>query len=153
MSERGLHRLLYVSRFGPAFPEAGPAQEEAVAAIIRSSMRNNRLVSVSGLLLIHDGWFVQVLEGPAAALAATYDRIARDPRHAAVRLLSEGPAEARAFRDWDMCARRISNADDAVLDGLARDGRFDGDGLTAESALALLTAIRETKADTLGALL
>ncbi|MES2033741.1 MAG: BLUF domain-containing protein [Pseudomonadota bacterium] len=148
-----LHRLLYFSRFSVAFPTLGPEQEEAIANIIQTSMRNNRMAAVSGLLLIHDGWFVQVLEGPATAVATTYDRIALDPRHEAVTLLSEGAAERRRFRDWDMCARRISNADEAILDGLEAAGRFDPTRLTADTGLDLLLSIRETQAGTLGALL
>jgi len=153
MPDRGLHRLLYFSRFSASFPPAGPEQEEAILNIVRTSMRNNRMVSVTGLLLIHDGVFMQALEGPAAAVAATYDRIALDPRHEAVTLLSEGLVEGREFRDWNMCARRISNADEAILDGLERDGRFDPARLNAETGLALLTRIRDIQADTLGALL
>lgn len=153
MSDRGLHRLLYVSRFDAAFPAAGPEQEEAISAIIRTSMRNNRMVSVTGMLLIHEGWFVQALEGPANAVTTTYDRIAKDPRHEAVTTLSFGLAECREFREWNMCARRISNADDAILDGLERDGLFDPTRLTAETGLKLLTTIRDTQAETIGALL
>ena len=153
MSDRGLHRLLYFSRFGGAFPASGPEQEEAISGIIRTSMRNNRMVSVTGMLLIHEGWFVQALEGPADAVANTYDRIARDPRHAAVTTLSSGPAERREFREWNMCARRISNADDAILDGLEQDGRFDPTRLTPDTGLSLLTTIRDTQAETIGALL
>jgi len=153
MPDHGLHRLLYFSRFGAPFPAAGPEQEEAISGIIRTSMRNNRMVSVTGMLLIHEGWFVQALEGPADAVATTYERIARDPRHEAVTTLASGPVERREFRDWNMCARRISNADDAILDGLERDGRFDPARLTAETGLDLLTTIRDTQAETLGALL
>lgn len=153
MSDRGLHRLLYFSRFSDTFPGMGPEQEEAVSGIIRSSMRNNRMVSVTGMLLIHEGWFVQALEGPADAVTATYDRIAGDPRHQDVTTLASGPAERREFREWNMCARRISNADDAILDGLEGDGRFDPGRLNAETGLGLLTTIRDTQAETIGALL
>ena len=108
---RTLHRLVYVSR--QRIPEADLDHE--VGAIIRASIRNNREVAITGLLLVHDGWFVQALEGPAEPVMVTYRRILNDPRHSDAKVLSAGPAEQRAFGDWNMCARQISDADDAVL--------------------------------------
>jgi len=46
--------------------------------------------------------FLQVLEGPAALLDATYRRIEADPRHFALVKLSRKPIAARSFPDWEM---------------------------------------------------
>src|SRR5687767_4348309 len=112
---RTLHRVIYASR------ARIPAEDldHEVHSIIRVSIRNNRAVAVTGLLLVHDGWFVQALEGPAEAVMNIYRRICDDLRHEDCKLLSAGPAAAREFGDWNMCARRMSAADDAILTTLA----------------------------------
>ncbi|WP_304166481.1 BLUF domain-containing protein [Phenylobacterium aquaticum] len=141
-SSRSLHRLLYSSRqkFGP-----GVDVDAEVEAIVLTSALNNALVGVTGLLLAHEGWFVQALEGPAQAVMTTYQRILNDPRHADSRVLSAGPAEQREFGDWDMCARRISATDDAILTTLAQRQAFDPTTLSAAAALRLLKTVAGIK--------
>ncbi|WP_296600807.1 BLUF domain-containing protein [Phenylobacterium sp.] len=137
-SSRALHRLIYASRV--AIPAADVEHE--VGAIIRASIRNNREHALTGLLLVHDGWFVQALEGPAQAVMERYGRIVDDPRHADAKVLAAGPAEAREFGDWNMCARDMSAADEAILDALALRAAFQPAGLSGPSALRLLRAVR-----------
>lgn len=138
-SSRSLHRLLYASRQSFA-PDMIP--DEEIDGLIRASIRNNREVAITGLLLVHDGWFVQALEGPAEAVMTTYRRIVDDPRHTAARVIHAGPAEARAFGDWNMCARRFSKADDAILDTLGQRAAFDPATMSPAAALRLLKAVR-----------
>jgi hypothetical protein len=141
-SRRGLHRLMYASAFSGAFPSAIADQDEAVAGIIRASIRNNRASDITGLLLVHQSWFVQVLEGPAEAVMTTYGRILADPRHRDATLIEAASAEARRFANWNMCARRMSATDDAILDTLDLKGALDPSALSPKQALALLMAVR-----------
>ncbi len=135
---RTLHRLIYASR------NTIPAIDlnEEIGAIIRASIRRNREVAIGGLLLVHQGHFLQVLEGPAEAVLTTYGRICDDPRHTDTKVLGAGPAAKRAFAEWNMCARRITPADDAILDTLSMRTAFEPNRLTAGSALRLLQAVR-----------
>ncbi len=55
--------------------------------LLRDARAHNARHGIGGLLLLHDGLFMQLLEGPAAAVDALYARIVRDPRHCEVRLL------------------------------------------------------------------
>jgi hypothetical protein len=135
---RTLHRLIYASRI--TIPPIDLNEE--VGEIIRASIRKNREVAVGGLLLVHEGCFMQVLEGPAEAVLTTYGRICEDPRHAEAKVLGAGPAQARAFADWNMCARRITPADEAILDTLAMRAAFEPHRLSAGSAMRLLQAVR-----------
>lgn len=136
---RTLHRLIYASR--QDIPAADLDHE--VGAIIRVSVRNNRAVGVTGLLLVHEGWFIQALEGPAEAVMTTYGRIVDDPRHSEAKVLQAGPVEARAFAKWNMCARGISTVDDAITAALTlRDG-FDPERFSGPAALRLLSAVGE----------
>ena len=138
-SSRTLHRLIYASR--QAFAEDMNPDKE-IDALIHTSARNNRAAAITGLLLVHDGWFAQALEGPAEAVMITYQRILNDPRHTDSRVISAGPARSRAFGDWNMCARRFGAADDAILDTLSQRQAFDPARLTDRSALRLLKAVR-----------
>lgn len=135
---RTLHRLLYASRISIRADRL----DEAVGDIVRASIRNNRAASITGLLLLHDGWFLQALEGPAEIVLTTYGRISEDPRHQEVKVISAGPVPGREFADWNMCARRISEADDAILDALALRESFDPVRLDGRAALRLLKAVR-----------
>ncbi len=144
---RTLHRLVYASRqaldlraSAGALNAAGV--DEIIGDIIRASIRNNRAVDVTGLLLVHEGYFLQTLEGPAQAVLTTYGRICNDPRHSDARVLQAGPADRRMFADWNMCARRINPGDDAILDTLSLRKDFDPERLSGRAALRLLWAVR-----------
>ncbi len=137
-SSRTLHRLIYASR--QAFA-VDMIPDEEIDALIRASIRNNRAAAITGLLLVHDGWFLQALEGPAEAVMTTYQRILNDPRHNDSRVISAGPGSGREFGDWNMCARRFSAADDAILDTLSQRQAFDPARLTDRTALRLLKAV------------
>jgi hypothetical protein len=136
----GLQRLIYTSRQN--LPPDAPL-DEVVSDIIQTSIRNNRERAITGLLLVHEGWFVQALEGPGPAVRERYERIAADPRHADARVLEIESASARAFGDWNMCARTLSDADDALLDALAERGSLAPERLDARNALRLLKAVRD----------
>jgi hypothetical protein len=49
--------------------------------LLGQSRENNAQSGVTGILLYRHGTFLQVLEGPHAAVDALYATIARDPRH------------------------------------------------------------------------
>ncbi|WP_395673502.1 BLUF domain-containing protein [Phenylobacterium sp.] len=138
MSSRALHLLIYASRCKVPWGDQGPE----VASILDASIRNNGQADVTGLLLVHDGWFVQALEGPMQAVLTTYGRISADPRHGDCRVLRAGPAQGRSFAEWHMCARALTSADGAILDTLAMRGAFEPHRLTGPQALRLLTAVR-----------
>ena len=141
---RTLHRLIYLSRQRLT---SDASLDEAVDDIIRVSIANNRAVSITGLLLVHQGWFVQALEGPASAVLTTYGRIVNDTRHEAAQVLSAGPAERREFGDWNMCARRASPADAAILDTLDQRGPLQPSTLDGRNVLRLLKAVRNIQDD------
>jgi hypothetical protein len=65
-------------------------QDVEIAKIVRTSVRHNREVGLTGLLLVYQQWFLQPLEGPEEAVKATYNRIRLDPRHQNALALGEG---------------------------------------------------------------
>lgn len=70
--------------------------------VLTSARRFNDQNGITGFLLATDKAFAQVLEGPRDKVAETYGRIVVDPRHAALRLLSEEPITTRSFAGWAM---------------------------------------------------
>ena len=135
----GLQRLIYASRWSDPTRQD---MEQVIGEIVEASSRNNRLCRVSGLLLFHRGWFLQVLEGPLEAVDDTFDRIRRDPRHTDIRTVADLPIAARAFGDWTMSAESLSEVAGEELLQLGLDQDFDPAALDPSSAVSLLLAAR-----------
>jgi hypothetical protein len=96
-----LFALLYVSR-----SQLQPDRErEELDGIVRASMARNAAAEVTGALLFTGAYFAQWLEGTEAAVQAIMASIARDPRHSAVTVLQQGPAERRRFDAWSLAYR------------------------------------------------
>jgi hypothetical protein len=91
--------------------------------IIGVSDRNNRRDHLTGVLLRHDGRFIQAIEGARVDLDRLMARIGGDRRHRDIRILSDRPIAARLFPDWAM-ARIDSTPDVArfLAAGLAQAG-------------------------------
>lgn len=70
--------------------------------ILDRSRRNNRRDAITGLLHHRGRRFLQALEGPADRVEVTYARIAADPRHFAIVILSRRDVVDREFGDWSM---------------------------------------------------
>ncbi len=90
-----IHQLIYVSQpFG--FDDA------MLNGILADSRRCNVRDGLTGALVCRADVYLQLLEGEQAAVEATFDRIARDPRHLQVERLWSGEVAARMFPDWAM---------------------------------------------------
>lgn len=137
-TKRSLHRLFYRSR---QTPDTAADLDFVVQQVIAASIRNNRSVAVTGLLLTVQGHFIQALEGNVDAVRATYARISLDPRHHDSHIIAQGPAEERLFGEWNMCARSLAPSDEAILDVLDSRGGFNPQTLTADSVQRLLITI------------
>ena len=96
---QGLFRIAYDSMVALPFGEAGEAE---LRRMMDTAMRRNAESGITGVLRFDGAYFLQVLEGPRAAVEETMDRIRRDPRHTDVRLLHAGPLERRDFGEWSM---------------------------------------------------
>lgn len=95
-SPTDLVQLVYVSTATTPFT---PAE---LHELLRRARVNNARVGVTGMLLYHDGNFIQALEGPRDAVAAIQERIAHDPRHHGILVLYNARIETRSFANWSM---------------------------------------------------
>jgi hypothetical protein len=137
MSVAPLHRLLYVSRSDAA----GVSFDALTEDVVGVSARNNARVGVTGLLVAFEGWFMQALEGSRPEISSTFARIAKDPRHCVLEIISAGPIDARLFGRWSMNARTITPAAAPVLDMLGAKGGMDPRELDGAGALRLMLTV------------
>jgi hypothetical protein len=76
-----------------------PAQ---LTLLLDQSRIRNATYSVTGMLLYHNGSFLQVLEGPEFGVDRIFASIQRDSRHNSIKLLHRQPIVRREFADWSM---------------------------------------------------
>ena len=121
-----LVRLMYASR------ALEPVRPETLNAILKKSTQNNPASGVTGVLCFSGDIFLQVLEGGRLPVSKLYNRIAQDPRHTDVALLSYEEIEERSFAGWSMGqvnmgrlnpALLLKYSEAAVLDPYAVSGR------------------------------
>ena len=122
-----LYRLVYHSLNRLAGDEAEIGR--AVEQILATSRSNNETVGVTGALMFNSGFFAQVLEGPEAAIEATFERIQGDDRHGDVTALEFTPVDHRAFSNWSMAY--VGAKADRFSD-IARSSGFDPAALSGE---------------------
>lgn len=109
--------LIYVSQADH------PMSEAELQEILNYSRERNERDGLTGLLIYRyvpdedRGSFLQLLEGNADALDATWQRIAADRRHNTKVVLEEGDIAARTCPDWTMGFRNVDEADLARFEG------------------------------------
>ncbi len=91
-----LYRLMYLSEAAPALDWNDFKQ------IMVKSEENNAKLHITGILLLSDNKFLQVLEGEVKALNGLYEKIIQDERHLNSLLLSYTPIHERHFTEWSM---------------------------------------------------
>ncbi|HLI66013.1 MAG TPA: BLUF domain-containing protein [Caulobacteraceae bacterium] len=134
------YRLIYASRIAPVCQDDLRA---ALMDIVPGAIGKNRALRVSGLLVAHKGWFVQVLEGRQDAVERLFETITSDRRHHHALPLSAGHADARLFEAWSMAARVLASGDEAVLAALNPKDEFDPTRAPERTILRLLTTVAD----------
>jgi len=135
-----LVRLMYASR-----PTA-KVDAEALAAILRKSKENNPRAGVTGVLCYcaNANIFLQVLEGGRSPVSGLYNRIAQDPRHHEVALLSYEEIGERSFSSWSMGQVNMSRLNPAVLLKYSESALLDPYAVSGKASLALLNELVAT---------
>jgi hypothetical protein len=124
-----------------------PQQSAAsLSAILSLAVRRNHANGVTGCLAHMDNYFVQLLEGSADNVDATFVRIWRDKRHRDVEIVLTHPVRNRAFPDWYMSEFEFSSAQ--TKSSFATLGLMPGrspDAIPPSQLLLLLMAIADHK--------
>jgi hypothetical protein len=133
-----LVRLMYASR------AAGSLDQEGLAAILKKSVANNPAAGVTGVLCFSGKIFLQVLEGGRAQVSALYNRIAQDPRHHDVMLLSYEEIEERSFAGWSMGQVNMSRLNPALLLKYSESATLDPYAVSGQASMALFNELVAT---------
>jgi hypothetical protein len=91
-----LHRLVYAST------AVGVLPAHQLDRILLRSRAYNPSANITGLLLFHEGTFLQCIEGPEAGVLSLMERIRRDRRHTNITMLESVRGASRAFSDSPM---------------------------------------------------
>ena len=75
--------------------------------LMATCLRNNPKRDITGVLISHSGWFLQVLEGSAANVNLLFKVIEEDPRHSDFLLLRFNAIAIRDFNDWSMASIEV----------------------------------------------
>ena len=136
-----LAQLVYMSAATCLFDEVD------LSVLLAKARERNESLEVTGMLLYHDGSFLQALEGDGANVDALYTRIARDPRHAQCQLLLRSSIAKRDFGGWNMGFANARHPQFRALPGFNDffGRQFDRRGFLGDSSLPhkLLLAFRD----------
>jgi hypothetical protein len=135
-----LFRLVYRSRSALR----GDAEEvhQQVDRILTVSRHRNAQAGVTGALMFTGLFFVQALEGPAAAVEVTFDRICCDLRHSSIEVVECGPVLEPAFGDWSMSHLVPTTDAGALLDRVEHDTELAD---AASAAMKLMLALLQSE--------
>ena len=132
-----MNQVVYSSAALAPFSEAQLSE-----LLVRARKKNERL-GVSGMLLYHDGSFLQVLEGEPSVLDSLLAVISVDKRHHRVVTLLKREVDERHFGDWRMGFASTKNLP-TNLPGYSEYLRCRGDTVeAANAAVRLMAAFRE----------
>jgi len=129
-----MHQIVYASTASKDFSLAD------LKGLLVGARLRNRTLGVTGMLVFHNGSFLQALEGEKRAVNETFARIESDRRHRDIVLLHRGPGpEQRVFGDWSMGFADATGVAD-ILKGFVRiNAQLQLRELDSASAVALLS--------------
>lgn len=71
--------------------------------LLESSRKNNKKVSITGILITHGEGFIQYIEGNEQNIDRLFhEKISQDPRHENISIMIQGSISERNFANWDM---------------------------------------------------
>jgi hypothetical protein len=111
-----LIRLVYAS----TSTNTGKKITSDLKNILATASSFNPTKNITGLLSVTNGYFMQLLEGPPAAVDALFEKIACDPRHRDVKLLMRTATAQRNFPDWSLAVVERSETSDETAVRFAR---------------------------------
>ncbi len=104
-----------------------PLSQQELQDLHAKVQRNNAAYGITGMLLYANGSFLQILEGPEAALERLFAKIAADPRHHRVTRIIQESIPQRAFPEWAMGFSQLEAFELDQIEGL---GDFFAQGHT-----------------------
>ncbi len=106
-----MKQLLYVSH------SHRELSENELLEILQQARTNNIANNISGILLYHKNYFIQLLEGEAEDIDELYAKISKDARHQKINLIGRYDTPKRSFPEWSMGFKELSSQDIARVEG------------------------------------
>jgi len=98
--------------------------------MLSEARAKNASMGITGHLLYTEEVFVQCIEGPAASVAALWEKLQRDDRHYDLELLARGPVQERRYSEWSMAFSSYPSLNRFNMPGFFA---VDKDGMNAEA--------------------
>ena len=142
-----MHQIIYTSTANEEFSTAN------LKGLLLGARTRNRTLGVSGMLVFHDGIFLQALEGEQRAVNEIFASIRSDRRHRDIDVLHRGPGfDQRVFGDWSMGFADFTGAADILKGFLRLNEQLRIKELDGSQAMELLaTCGAEDEIKTVGA--
>ncbi len=118
--------------------------QQVIENILQVSRQNNQRDQITGLLVVREDYFLQLLEGDESKVKACFDRILADRRHSQIVLQGLSPSSERMMPDWNMALVKNQDIKNTSEDLLAlfdagRRGEIYTDAKSLESLLRLFS--------------
>ncbi|ANQ50674.1 BLUF domain-containing protein [Flammeovirga sp. MY04] len=81
--------------------------DDVLKEILTQSRKSNQNKELTGLLVLMDNQFLQILEGEEKEVNSLYNKICKDTRHSYVQKIYSGELDKRNFASWDMAFHEI----------------------------------------------
>lgn len=133
-----LVRMMYASR------ATETVRPEVLNAILKKSTQNNPAAGVTGVLCFSGNIYLQVLEGGRSQVSKLYNRIAQDPRHTEVVVLSYEEIEERRFAGWAMGQVNMGRLNPALLLKYSEAAVLDPYAVSGKVSMALFNELVAT---------
>ncbi len=120
-----IRSLIYVSRAIQAM------SLDELSKLLIQARASNQATGISGVLLHHDGLFLQLMEGESQAVETLLKKIMTDRRHEGVLILVDSLRKRpRMFPDWKMGFYHFSSIERVVGPGLMENATLEMDKAT-----------------------
>lgn len=94
-----------------------PMDDQELVDLLDHARKNNHSMGVTGILVYHQGDFMQVLEGGAAVVDDLYRVIQEDERHTNIKTILRRNVPDREFSDWEMAFKHVTPEDISRVEG------------------------------------
>lgn len=110
-----LRRVVYTSQATDQF------NKRELLDLLHESRAFNTIDNITGVLMHHQGHFLQVIEGGSDEIDDLFTRLLRDPRHNEIKILNDTVVHDRLFSNWAMGCADFDEPQLSLIPGVRTD--------------------------------
>lgn len=99
---KNMYQVLYLSNAKQRL------SDDELESLLTQARDRNAQHGLTGMLVYHDGSFIQILEGEKPVVEKVLNSILNDPRHDNIIVVDEQEISQRSFPDWSMAYKKIT---------------------------------------------